>query len=207
MSDQGLHYGGSGQALTGLVSSGPNWPYSLVQLNGDTCHVPLPREGHLSVLPVGGTNSATCRRVSQLEVCQLLSSVLQVIYPVGLNGCEAPMIASLPESPARGTNLLGGEPIYLKVDIPLSTVGKSELKVPPSGVCSSILMVSPIKATLPKVESEGAPIPGGVRHIWTCVRELNTKEAKSCGHTHASALQMGRSFWSSGHIIPGEHPR
>ena len=29
--------------LTALVSSGPNWPYALVQLNGDTHHVPLPR--------------------------------------------------------------------------------------------------------------------------------------------------------------------
>ena len=55
--------------LTALVSSGPNWPYALVQVNGDTCHVPLPREGHLSSLPEGGTNSAACRRVIQLEVC------------------------------------------------------------------------------------------------------------------------------------------
>ena len=31
--------------LTALVFSGPNWPYALVQLNKDTCHVPLPREG------------------------------------------------------------------------------------------------------------------------------------------------------------------
>ena len=52
--------------LTALVSSGPNWPYSLVQLNGDTCHAPLPRERHPSILPEGGTNSTTCRRVSQL---------------------------------------------------------------------------------------------------------------------------------------------
>ena len=29
--------------LTALVSSGPNWLYALVQLNRDTCHVPLPR--------------------------------------------------------------------------------------------------------------------------------------------------------------------
>ena len=31
--------------LTALVSNGPDWPYALVQLNGDTCHVPLPRGG------------------------------------------------------------------------------------------------------------------------------------------------------------------
>ena len=64
------------------------------------------------------------------------------------------MIASPPESLARGTNLLGGEPIYLKVGIMQSMVGESELKVPPSGICPSTLMVSPIKATLPKVERE-----------------------------------------------------
>ena len=60
--------------LTALVSSGPDWPYALVWLNGDTCHVPLPREGHLSILPEGDTSSAACRRVNQLEVCHLLSS-------------------------------------------------------------------------------------------------------------------------------------
>ena len=46
--------------LTALVSSGPNWPYTLVQLNRDTCHVPLLKEGHLCILTEGGTNSATC---------------------------------------------------------------------------------------------------------------------------------------------------
>ena len=60
--------------LTALVSSGPDWPYALVWLNKDTCHVPLPREGHLGILPEGGTNRTACRRISQLEVCQLLWS-------------------------------------------------------------------------------------------------------------------------------------
>ena len=29
--------------LTAWVSNGPNWPYTLVQLNVDTCHAPLPK--------------------------------------------------------------------------------------------------------------------------------------------------------------------
>ena len=141
--------------LTSLVSTGPDWPFTLVQLNSDTCHVPLPREGHLSILPEGGTSSATYRRVSQLEVCQLLSSGSQVIYPVGLNGCEVPMIASLPKSLARGANLLGGKPIYLKVDILQSIAEGPELKALPSDDHSScILMASPIRAPPPKVERE-----------------------------------------------------
>ena len=72
------------EQLTTLVSSGPDWPYALGQLNGDTCHLPLPREGHLSILLEGGTNSATCGRVSQL-----LMLGLQVIYLVGLNGARS----------------------------------------------------------------------------------------------------------------------
>ena len=185
---------------------GPNWPYTLVQLNGDTCHVSLPREGPLSKLPEGGTSSAASRRVSQLEVCQLLSSDSQVIYPIGLNGCEIHVITSLPKSLTNGANLLGGEPIYLKVDILQSIVEGPEWKALPSANC-------PINATLPKVErgqhdhgSEGAPVQGGIRHIWTCIRSLNPKNNKSHGCTHTSACQTRRFSQASGHIIPGEHP-
>ena len=141
--------------LTALVSTGPDWPYTLVQLNGDTCHVPLPREGHLGILPEGGTGSAACRRVCQLEVHQLLSWSSQAIYPVGLNGCEVPVIASPPESLAKDTNLLGGKPIYLKVDVPQSIAEGPQLKVPSLGShSSSILMPSPIRAPPPKAERE-----------------------------------------------------
>ena len=62
--------------LTALVSSGPNWPYALVPLNRDTHHVALPREGHLAILPEGDASRTVCRRVSQLEVHQLLCSDL-----------------------------------------------------------------------------------------------------------------------------------
>ena len=46
--------------LTIWVSSGPDWPYALVQLNEDTCHVPLPKEGHLGILPQGGADMTAC---------------------------------------------------------------------------------------------------------------------------------------------------
>ena len=48
--------------LTALVSTGPEWPYALVWLNRDACHVPSPREGHLSILVEGGTSSTTYGR-------------------------------------------------------------------------------------------------------------------------------------------------
>ena len=87
--------------LAPLIPTRSDWPYALVWLNADACHAPLPKEGHLSILMEGGTSSAACRQISQLDVCQLLSSGSQVIYPVGLNGCEVPVILSLPKSLAK----------------------------------------------------------------------------------------------------------
>ena len=74
--------------LAPLPFSGPDCPYTLVWLNGDAHHAPLPKEGHLSIQVVGDTSNATCGGVSQLQVCQLLSSGSQVVYSVGLNRDE-----------------------------------------------------------------------------------------------------------------------
>ena len=190
------------QQLTALVSSGHNWPYVLVQLNEDTHHVPLPKEGHQGIMTEGGTNSATCGQVSQLEVHQLLSSGPQVVYLMGLNGCEAPVIALLPKSLARDTTLLGGKPTYQKVSIPQPTpVGHEPKVLPHSSHSSPIQMPSPIKAPTPKVEREIS--------MTMEVRELLSQAVlDTSGHSSGySAPQIWRSFWSSGHIIPGECPR
>ena len=64
--------------LTAWVSSGPDWPYALVQLHEATCHAPLPKEGHLGILPQGGAELTACGRISQVKVWQLLVSGLQV---------------------------------------------------------------------------------------------------------------------------------
>ena len=171
--------------------------------------MPLLREGHLNILVEGGTSSATCRWVSQL-----LSSGSQVIYPGRLNRCEVPVIASPPKSLAKGTNLLGGKPIYLKVDILQSIAEGPELKVQhPGSHSSSILITSPVRAPLPKVEGEVS--------MTTEVRELlsravlNTSEhasgysnpkrleARVCGLGHTSAHQTGRFPSSRG----THHPR
>ena len=120
--------------LAPLIPTRPNWPYALVLHNTDTHHVPLPNEGHLSILMEGGTSSATCGWISQLDIWQLLSSGSQIIYPVGLNGCEIPVIMSLSKSLAKGTAMLGGEPIYLSVDMLQSTAKGQESKAHPLAV-------------------------------------------------------------------------
>ena len=202
--------------FTALVSSGPNWPYALVQLNEDTHHVPLPREGHLDILTEGDTNSTTCNWIYQLEVYQLLSSGPQVIYPVGLNGHETPMVVLPPESLAKGTTLIGSEPTYLKVSILQPTPEGQEPKAPPhSGHFSPTQAPSPIKVPPPKVER--------VVSMTMEVRELLSRAVlDTSGHVSGNSTpkrlnpmvvlmslppQIGRSFWSSGHIFPGEHPR
>ena len=141
--------------LTPLISTGHNCPYALVWLNGDAHHVPLPRAGHLSILVEGSTSSVACRRISQLEVCQLLSSGSQAIYLAGFNGCEVSVITSLSKLLAKGTTMLGGEPIYLPVDILQLTMKGQEPKALSLGSLSvPIPTTSPIRAPLPTVEGQ-----------------------------------------------------
>ena len=59
---------------------------------------------------------------------------------------------SLPESLAKGTTMLRGEPIYLAVDISESAAKGQESKAPYPGTHSiPILTASPIRAPPPKV--------------------------------------------------------
>ena len=59
-----------------------------------------------SVLAEEHTSHVSYRRIQQLEVCQLLSSGSQVVYPEGLNGCQVPVIMTLPESLSQGMTML-----------------------------------------------------------------------------------------------------
>ena len=133
--------------LTAWVSSGPNWPYALVQLHENTCHAPLPQKGYLGILPQCGAEMTACRRISQLEVHQLLVSGLQVIYQIGLNGHEEPVITSLSESLANRISLTRGKSIYLEIDIPQSLAGELDWKALPVGECPTIIIASPHKTT------------------------------------------------------------
>ena len=112
---------GAAKQLTKLASTGPNWPYPLVQLNGDTCHVPLPTEGHLSVMAEGSTSSVPYRMICQLEVHQLLSSGSQVVYPEGLNGCQVLVITTLPKSLSNGVTMLKGKLTFLQIHLSQSS--------------------------------------------------------------------------------------
>ena len=71
----------------------------------------------MGILPWRGAEVNPCGQISQLEVCQPLITGTQVAYPIGLNGCDDPIITSLPEPLAYGVSLTTGEPVYLEIDI------------------------------------------------------------------------------------------
>ena len=113
------------EILSTCTSSGPNWPYVLTQLYEDTNHVPLPKDKHLSVLPQGKAESP-CGQISQLEVCQLLSAGLQVIYLVGLNRGDQSVTINLPGLLYGGSSVTTDEHPYMKIDIPSPTLEEQD---------------------------------------------------------------------------------
>ena len=142
LSSQGPLHGGSSWELTAWISSGPDWPYALVQLHEGTCHAPLPKEGHLGILPQRGAKATPCRQINQL-----LITGPQVAYPIGLNGCKEPIITLLLESLANGVSLTGGESVYLENDLPQSLAEELDQKLLPIGKLSTTVIASPHKST------------------------------------------------------------
>ena len=141
------------EQLAQLTSTGPNWPYTLVWLNGDTCHVTLPKKGHLSVLAEECTSHVPYRRIQQLEVCQLLSLGSQVVYQEGLNGCHEPMVMTLPESLPQGMTMLKGKSTFLQVGLSQSATKVQEPKTQ-GGDLSPIPTSSPTQAFPLKAEGQ-----------------------------------------------------
>ena len=103
-----------------LINTGDDWPYTFVQLCGDSQHVPLSNAGHISVMVDGAPSRSTCGCLSCLEVCKLLQCSSEVVYPEGLNGGFKPIWVPLPKqsvSDAESTN----EPAMLQVNLPRTT--------------------------------------------------------------------------------------
>ena len=119
--------------LSACISSGPDWPYVLVQLYKASNHTPLPKDKHLGILPRGKAEESPYGQISQLKVCQLLSAGPQVIYPVGLNGGNQLVIIDLPELLHSGSSVTTDEHPHLQIDIPLPTAEEPEGTTLPLG--------------------------------------------------------------------------
>ena len=95
------------EKLAACPSRGPDWPYALAQLYGGSGHAPLPKGKHLGILPQGKAEETSCGQISQLDVCQLLSTGPQVVYLSGLNGHDEPIITTLLEPLSSSTSIIG----------------------------------------------------------------------------------------------------
>ena len=117
--------------------------------------MPLPKEGHLSILAEEHTSHVPYGRIQQLEVHQLLSSGSQVVYPEGLNGCQVPVKTTLLESLSQGVTMLKGKSTFLQVDLYQSTTKAQEPKAPSLGSgLSPTPAGSPTQAFPPKAEGQ-----------------------------------------------------
>ena len=72
--------------LTLLINTKEDWPYAFVWVCEDSQHIPFSNAGHVSIMVDGAPSRSACGCFSQLEVCQLLQSGGEVVYPEGLNG-------------------------------------------------------------------------------------------------------------------------
>ena len=108
------------EILSTCISSGPDWLYVLTQLYEGTNHMPLPKDKHLGILPQWKVESPF-GQISQLEVCQLLSARLGVVYLMGLNGGKQSVTIDLPGLLHSGSSVTTDEHPYIKIDIPSPT--------------------------------------------------------------------------------------
>ena len=137
--------------LSTCISSGPDWPYVLTQLYEGANHAPLPKDKHLSILPQGKAESP-CGWISQLTVCQLLSTRLQVIYPVGLIRGDQSVTIDLPGPLHSGSSVTTDEHPYIKIDIPSPTPEEQDCaNLPLSGVHATLAVDMPKTPWKPRV--------------------------------------------------------
>ena len=109
-----------GEALEVLSShtpKGSDWPYILIQLYEGANHTPLPKDGHVCCLPQGEVVSPS-GQISQLKVCQLLSTGPSVVFPMELNRGNQSVTIDLLESLHMASSVITDEYPYIEVNIP-----------------------------------------------------------------------------------------
>ena len=132
----------------------------------------------MGILPQRGVEETPCEWISQLEVHQLLVTSPQVVYPIGLNGQDEPIITSLQEPLASGVSLTVSEYIYLRIDIPSPPVEEPDQKIPPLGEVSIILVASSHKSPLKSKGSMTMDVSNLLSQVML--------EASSCEFKHSS---------------------
>ena len=161
--------------LTAYTSSGVDWPYTLAQLCEDPHHAPLPKNKHLGVLPQGKAQETFVGGSGHLKVCQLLATSPQVIYPIGLNGHDKPIITTLPDLLGSGTSLITSKYIYLEIDIPSPPREEPDQKMLPLEDIPTILISSPPKSPS---KSKGSMTAEVSNLLYQAVLEVSSCESQ-----------------------------
>ena len=94
----------------------------------------------------GKLKETSCGQISQLGICQLISTGPQVVYPIALNGQDEPFITTLPELLSSSISIIASKHLYLGINIP--PMEESDTKAPPIGEASITLTTSPHKSPL-----------------------------------------------------------
>ena len=131
--------------LSACIPSGPDWPYIFAHIYQGSNHTPLSKDKHIGILPQGKVEESPSGWISQLEVCQLLSTGSRVVYPVGLNGCNQSFIIDLPQLLHNGSSVTTDEHPHLQISIPLPTPEEPE--------CTTLLLgrvYATLVETIPK---------------------------------------------------------
>ena len=119
--------------LSACIYSGPDWPYVLAQLYEGSNHTPLPKDKYLGVLPKGKVEESAYGWISQLKVCQLLSTGPWVVYLVGLNVHDQLVTNNLPELLHNSSSITTDEHPTLRIDIPILSPEDPESTILPLG--------------------------------------------------------------------------
>ena len=175
--------------LSTCISRGPDWLYVLTQLYEGTNHAPLPKDKHLGILPQGKAESL-CGKISQLKVCQLLSTGQQVVYPLGLNRGNQSVIIDLPGLLHSGSSVTTDEHPYIKNDIPSPMPDEQDCAHPQlGGVHTTLDVATPKTSWKPRITlmaEVGNLLTRGITEDYDCelehsatLKELTTKASTS----------------------------
>ena len=105
------------EALSSHTPKGSDWPYVLIQLYKGANHRPLPKDGHVCVLPQGEVGNPS-GWISQIKIHHLLSAGPSVVFPMELNQGDQSVTIDLPESLHMGSSVINDKYPYIEVNIP-----------------------------------------------------------------------------------------
>ena len=143
-----------GEALEALSShtlKGSDWPCILVQSYEGANHTPLPRDGHVCVLPQGEVGNLS-GWISQIKIHQLLSTRLSVVFPMELNQGNQSVTIDLPESLHMGSSVINDEYPYIEVNIPtLVPKEQGNTNLPLGEKCNTVTADQPKTSWKPRI--------------------------------------------------------